>query len=93
MATVERFLRRRRQLLFFFAGAFLAGVCWAGDLCWVDIVPYRTFAEQPDWLKLIHRILAILPWIALACLAAIRLVRGRNTTSSCTFSARSRHCS
>jgi hypothetical protein len=67
----------KQRGLFFLVGALFAIVCGVIQYHWMDIVPYTAFDQQPDWLKGLKRVVGWLPWIAVAAVVVLRLVKGR----------------
>lgn len=63
--------------MFFLAGLLFAVICGLIQLNWMDIVPYSTFGQQPDWLKGLNRVVGWLPWVAFAIVLVFRFIKGR----------------
>jgi hypothetical protein len=74
----------KQRCLYFFAGLLLSILCfevtfhWLAIFYWMDIIPYRAFDSQPNWLKSLNRFIDWLPWIAVAAVLIFRLIKGRS---------------
>lgn len=66
----------RQRCWFFLAGMLFAMLCGILALHWMRIVPYTVFNEQPDYLKALKKLLGWLPWITVAMVFVLRLVKG-----------------
>lgn len=58
------------------AGAAVAFLCGYVQLRWMDIVPYGAFDHQPDWLKSLKALVGWLPWVIVALVLVLRMMKG-----------------
>jgi hypothetical protein len=66
----------KQRVLFFFAGLLFTFVCWAIVFRWWSVVRIP-FDLQPAWITGLQRLVDWLPWIAMAGVIVLRLIKGR----------------
>jgi len=69
---------RKQRTVFFITGMVFALICGVIQFEWMNIVPYRAFDQQPEWLKGLSQLVGWLPWIVLVAILVLRLVKGRS---------------
>ncbi len=68
----------KQRALFFVTGTIFALICGIIQFKWMNIVPYRAFDQQPEWLKGLKSLVSWLPWITCVAVLILRFVKGRH---------------
>ena len=75
---------RKRRVRFFLVGWALAIACLLAYAFWADMIGWLTgepdlFSSQMSpWLRMLHRVVIWVPWLAVALVAILRIVKGKH---------------